>query len=335
MKIKMNKFRPKLRSLICILLIGLFHTGCAKEPVETTVNESITDSNQLKWKGDNMSDFQAEGLSVSSVGSGLYRRVPYEERKVGLAYTTWCQSEFWNQSVWTFPTLGKYLSDDRAIIRKHAKWIADAGVDFIWIDWSNDVDYTISIDGVLTDKVRTDFAMIERSTLFIFEEYSKMRAEGKKTPNISIFIGNPAPGQESAVFDGRLTSATPADTKFYSVKEMLKTLDDYSVEEGDFMWELAYHAYPENLFESKTWNDPDATFSMNTPLITFKNLVVLNTWIKKPENLYKGIIKRTVWLSENGTNSKTYSEQDLKEQAAGFAYVWKILESMLCNGITG
>lgn len=32
-----------------------------------------------------------------------------------------------------------------------------------------------------------------------------MRAEGKKTPNISIFIGNPVPGQDSAVSNSLLT----------------------------------------------------------------------------------------------------------------------------------
>ncbi|HOI48683.1 MAG TPA: DUF5722 domain-containing protein, partial [Prolixibacteraceae bacterium] len=90
----------------------------------------------------------------------------------------------------------------------------------------------------------------------------------------------------------------------------------------------AYHPYPENLFEPKTWNDVRAVFSMNTPLITFKNLEVLDAWIKKPENRYKNTQKRTVWLSENGTNSKSYSDQDLKEQAAGFAYTWKKLKTL-------
>jgi len=118
------------------------------------------------------------------------------------------------------------------------------------------------------------------------------------------------------------------EPRFYAAKEMLKILGDFSVAEGDFQWGVAYHPYPENLFEPKTWNDQNATFSMNTPLVTFKNLEVLDTWIKKAENKYLGIIKRTVWLSENGTNSKTYSEQDLKEQAAGFAYAWKKMKSL-------
>ena len=125
--------------------------------------------------------------------------------------------------------------------------------------------------------------------------------------------------------------AAAVESKYYATKDMLNTLQNYSKVEGDFQWGLAYHPYPENLFEPKTWNDSNATFNMNSHLITFKNLEVLDNWIKKPENMYLGKVKRTVWLSENGTNSKTYSEQDLKEQAAGFAYAWKKLKSL--NGI--
>jgi len=86
---------------------------------------------------------------------------------------------------------------------------------------------------------------------------------------------------------------------------------------------LACHPYPQDLNEPKTWLDNLATFNMSTPLITFKNLEVLDKWIKMPENKFLGTEKRTLWLSENGTNSRTYSQQDLSEQAAGLAYTWK------------
>jgi len=122
--------------------------------------------------------------------------------------------------------------------------------------------------------------------------------------------------------------AAGVTSRYYSGKEMLTTLDDYCEAEGDFQWGLAFHPYPENLFEPKTWNDQRATFSINSPLVTFKNLEVLDTWIKKTENKYMGTLKRTLWLSENGTNSRTYGEQDLKEQAAGFVYAWKKMKSL-------
>lgn len=113
--------------------------------------------------------------------------------------------------------------------------------------------------------------------------------------------------------------------ELYSSKEMLTALQQFSSLEGDFQWGVAYHSYPQDLNEPKTWNDAKATFSPNSPLVTFKNLEVIDHWVRQPENSYRGTFKRTLWLSENGTNSKTYENKDLQEQAAGFAYAWKKL----------
>jgi len=109
----------------------------------------------------------------------------------------------------------------------------------------------------------------------------------------------------------------------YATLDMINGLLKYSATEGDFQWGLAHHPYPQDLFEPKTWNDNLATFSMTSPFVTFKNLEVLDKWAKTAANKYLGTHKRTVWLSEQGTNSRTYSAQDLHEQAAGFAYTWK------------
>ena len=120
---------------------------------------------------------------------------------------------------------------------------------------------------------------------------------------------------------------------FYQGKDLMDLLLEYTKAEGDFEWGIAYHPYPENLFEPKTWLDKNVDFTFETPLITFKNLEVLDAYVKQPDLLYKGKKKRTLWLSENGTNSRTYSEKDLFEQAAGFAYTWKKLEGL--DGIDG
>lgn len=127
--------------------------------------------------------------------------------------------------------------------------------------------------------------------------------------------------------------AWTSNPRFYPSKDLMDILIKYTKAEGDFQWSVAQHPYPQSLYEPKTWLDQQVDFTFNTALITFKNLEVLDAYIKLPELLYKGKIKRTLWLSENGTNSKTYSEQDLKEQAAGFAYAWKKMEKL--NGIDG
>lgn len=114
-----------------------------------------------------------------------------------------------------------------------------------------------------------------------------------------------------------------SNPRFYLSKELLEILLQYSKAEGDFNWGLAQHPYPESLREPKTWMDKKVSFDFDTPLITFKNIEVLDAWVKQPKVLYKGKTKRLVYLSENGTNSLTYSQQDLKEQAAGMAYAMK------------
>lgn len=129
---------------------------------------------------------------------GIVPPTPPQQRLVGVAYTTWHFALPWH-NVWGTPQLGFYKSDARAMIRQHAQWLAAAGVDFIWLDWSNDLGYTFD-----PARPRPDFDMIEGATFTIFDEFAKMRAAGQKTPKISIFIGNPdAP---DAVGDGRLAS---------------------------------------------------------------------------------------------------------------------------------
>ena len=198
---------------------------------------------------------------------------------------------------------GRYSRADKKYGRCN-HWIMHNEVDAGW-EWTN---------------------MGEKTALIFMDTYIKsMRLcyaiARKYNPNSEVFV--------------TLTHywAWTSHPRFYPSKDLMEMLIRYSKIEGDFQWAMAHHPYPQSLMEPKTWLDKQVDFTFNTQLITFANLEVLNAWIKLPEVLYKGKIKRTLWLSENGTNSKTYSEQDLKEQAAGFAYTWKKMEKL--NGIDG
>lgn len=71
-----------------------------------------------------------------------------------------------------------------------------------------------------------------------------------------------------------------------------------------------------------------------TPDITFKNLEVLDAWIHRRENLYKGSMLRKAWLSEAGVASgMEYNAVNFKNQAASTAYAWKKLNRL--EGIEG
>lgn len=110
----------------------------------------------------------------------------------------------------------------------------------------------------------------------------------------------------------------------YAPKKMLEATVAYSEAEGDFRWGVAYHPYPQDLTKPSFWvNDTQAIYSLNSKYVTFKNLEVIDAWIRQKENFYKGKTKRVLFLSEQGTNSPSYSESDLALQAAGGAWAWK------------
>ncbi len=129
--------------------------------------------------------------------------------------------------------------------------------------------------------------------------------------------------QNATVF-GSFTHCWTKSDGAYAPKTLLGKIVDYSKAEGDFRWGVACHPYPQDLTKPAFWNnDTQATFSMDTKYVTFKNLEVIDAWIKLKENLYKGTQKRLLFLSEQGTNSPSYSESDLALQAAGGAWIWK------------
>ena len=111
----------------------------------------------------------------------------------------------------------------------------------------------------------------------------------------------------------------------YTTCDMLDFINRMSQAEGDFWWGLAYHPYPEDLTKPQFWkNDTHSTYNLKTSgYVTFKNLEVLSEWMLIPANKYQGTTKRILFLSEQGTNSPSYSASDLKLQAAGACWAWK------------
>lgn len=90
---------------------------------------------------------------------------------------------------------------------------------------------------------------------------------------------------------------------------------------GNFEWHLAYHPYPENLGNPRTWLDQTALPTPDTPRITFKNLEVLTAYLERPEFRFAGRPRRII-LSEQGFHSDATPAGE-EAQAAGFAYAWK------------
>lgn len=121
--------------------------------------------------------------------------------------------------------------------------------------------------------------------------------------------------------------ANRGDPRWYGSRRLLELLRDFCAAEGDFPWALAYHPYPQDLFNPRTWEDGQATFSFDSEKVTPKNLEVLDAFMKQAALRYRGEV-RPVHLSENGFNSKDYSEKELADQAAGMALAWKKMAAL-------
>lgn len=85
-------------------------------------------------------------------------------------------------------------------------------------------------------------------------------------------------------------------------KELLTLFRDRARGAGDFPWQVAYHPYPEDLFNPKFWEDRSPTVSFDTPRITFKNLDVLTKFLAQPDWRFQGEPRRAI-LSEQGFHS--------------------------------
>jgi len=98
-------------------------------------------------------------------------------------------------------------------------------------------------------------------------------------------------------------------------------------EGGDFDWHMAFHPYPENLFEPRFWNDQTATTNvLTTPRITFKNLELLPGYLRRSELLFRGA-PRSIILSEQGFHTPTGAEGEII-QAAAYCHAYKKIERL-------
>ncbi len=134
--------------------------------------------------------YNYDDVECDQTGVGKYEPVAYEERLVGIAYSTWHNAgRSWGVSTWDMPLCGPYMSDDENILRYHAELLRDAGVDFVFIDWSNNTNY----DPVTMRDQRDDFRMIEEATDKLFDVWKTV--EG--APKICIFVGPGHQGPET------------------------------------------------------------------------------------------------------------------------------------------
>ena len=89
------------------------------------------------------------------------------------------------------------------------------------------------------------------------------------------------------------------DGQAFAARPFLEEFARLARNRGDFEWHVAFHPYPENLFEPRFWNDRTATNADDTPRITLRNLQVLTRFLDREELRHRGRPRRVI-LSEQG-----------------------------------
>ena len=217
--------------------------------------------------------YNYDDIEIDRTGVGRYDATPYEDRLVGIAYSTWLCTKIitWGKNTWDTPLYGNYYSDDRAMIKKHAELLRDAGVDFIFIDWTNNTSY----DPATMSANRPDFRMIEEATDLVFEIFSSI--EG--APKICIFAGPGHAGIEN-VDNGN--HQKKVDQIYSSYVE--KYPDQYFHYEGKPLL-MCYGATPNPYGVRPRWTDDRFTIrwatgyvSQQSNLYNEKTMATRNNW---------------------------------------------------------
>lgn len=95
-------------------------------------------------------------------------------RLVGISYHTWFPPVSW-QETWGRPVLGYYDSSDEFTIQQHAIWLYEAGVDFLMLDWTNNLHAETS----------PALQQIEAATQKVFDVYAGFG----KGPKLAMLLG--------------------------------------------------------------------------------------------------------------------------------------------------
>jgi len=101
---------------------------------------------------------------------------------VGIEYESWWRT--WNLAE-AIPLVGRYAPDNRMVIRQHALWFDQMGINYILSDWSfmlNTCPHHWNSNAVgVPDMIK--------STDALFETYAKMRRSGIPTPKVVLMLG--------------------------------------------------------------------------------------------------------------------------------------------------
>jgi hypothetical protein len=106
---------------------------------------------------------------------------------VGMEWEPWFtrSNDVWAAGTEAVPLIGTYNSTNADVVRQHALWLADGGVDFLVIDWTN------NLWGCAHWADRGVYAQqLINATTFLLDTYRALRAEGGvAVPRVVLLLG--------------------------------------------------------------------------------------------------------------------------------------------------
>lgn len=123
------------------------------------------------------------------------------------------------------------------------------------------------------------------------------------------------------------TRSDPDPRRATAGREVLDRLNRAIRAEGPFPWDVAFHPYPEDLFDPEVWKDETAVLGFDTPKVTFRNLEVLSAYVaqpqfRRPDGPDQQLKPPRIILSEQGFHCRG-GEEGERTQAAAYAYAYQ------------
>ena len=104
---------------------------------------------------------------------------------IGMQYEPWFTPEVrtWDTAE-AIPILGKYSSQNPSILKQHAEWFQQLGINWILVDWSNMLWMKPE-----WEKQTGQTLQLEKNTELLFSTYSKLQQDGQHPPKIVLLLG--------------------------------------------------------------------------------------------------------------------------------------------------
>jgi hypothetical protein len=198
------------------LLLPIPHTGLAslvlivlKQPLSgvtvgaelASLSDIVSSSNSLSFRVHHRQIIRLGNGGKTHFGSQWEPIVAADGVKPGGGGMGWSSHE-------AVPLVGKYSAFDYSVLKQHAIWLAESGIDCLLIDWSNNIGSSIAS---FHDIPAMSWKIINGTT-FALQGYDRLRGEGIPCPKIALMMGvfeppNALNGQLQWVRENYATSA--------------------------------------------------------------------------------------------------------------------------------